>query len=90
VNKAFCRFMREAEADLLGRRIGETRLAMVYPSVQSDAEACGRQRDRVPLRRAFAFALEDGSRNELLCWLRPELNREGRVVAVDGYIHQLS
>jgi serine/threonine protein kinase len=90
VNKAFCRFVRGTATELLGQRIGDTRLGVVYPSIQTEAESCGRRSDRIPTRRTFGFELEGGQRVSLMCWLRPETDDQDRVVRVNGYIHGFS
>ncbi|MFH2008096.1 MAG: protein kinase [bacterium] len=89
-NEAFCYFVRTPLEHLRGRVIEDTRIAIVYPSIQTDADRLIRKPSSGPLQRAFSFELKDGTKSSMLCWLVPQLNDKELVTRLHGYIHLLS
>lgn len=88
-NKAFGTFVRARPEEIRGTPIGDTRLGLVYPGVQTDAESCAKRRRGEPMRRAFAFALTDGTTITMLCWMTRQEVAAGKAPKVHGYIHPL-
>ena len=86
-NDSFCHLVQLPLQQLRGRSVDETRLAVVYPSVQTDALSCVKQKRPEPLQRAFSFELKSGRETSMLCWLQAQLDKKGRVERVNGYIH---
>ncbi len=86
-NESFCRFVHSPIEKIRGRGVQDTRLGMVYPSIHTDVIACVKRRGSQPIQRAFSFALRDGLTSSMLCWLKAQLDKRGRVVRVNGYIH---
>ncbi len=86
-NDSFCHFVNEDLPKLRGRSVDETRLSVVYPSVENDVLSCVRKKQFEPLQLTFSFELKDGRKNTMLCWLKAQLDKNGRVERVNGYIH---
>jgi len=88
-NESFCHLVQLPLQQLRGRNVDETRLAVVYPSVQTDALSCVKNQREEPLQRAFSFELKSGEKSSMLCWLRAQLHKDGHVERVNGYIHPI-
>ena len=86
-NDSFCHLVGLPLQKLRGRSVEETRLAVVYPSIQTDALSCVRKKRPEPLQRTFSFELKSGRKSSMLCWLRAQQDKTGRVERVNGYIH---
>lgn len=88
-NDSFCHFVQLPMQKLRGRSVDETRLALVYPSIKTDALSCAKNQHAEPLQRAFSFELKSGRRSTMLCWLKAQLDKAGKVERVNGYIHPI-
>ncbi len=88
-NDSFCHFVQLPMEQLRGRGVDETRLAVVYPSIQTDALSCVKKGHDEPLQRTFSFELKSGRKTSMLCWLKTQLDKRGRTERVNGYIHPI-
>jgi len=88
-NDSFCHFVQLPMQKLRGLSVDETRLAVVYPSIETDALSCAKNQPAEPLQRAFSFELKNGKKSSMLCWLTAQVDRAGDVERVNGYIHPI-
>jgi len=89
-NDPFCEFVREDRDALLGRRVDETRLGVLYPTVLSELQTCAGQVAPPTIKQVLRFEERDGRSVTWLCWLAPETNAFGEVLRLFGYLHPLS
>lgn len=85
-NEPFAEFARKDVADLAGERIDTTRLGVIYPSVYSDITTCVAEDQPPTLRQTLRYQLQDGRELARGCWIVPELDEEGRVIRLYGYL----
>jgi len=85
-NEPFADFARKDVADLAGERIDTTRLGVIYPSVYSDITTCLAEDQPPTLRQTLRYQLQDGRELARGCWIVPEVDQDGRVARLYGYL----
>lgn len=85
-NEPFADFARKDVADLAGERIDTTRLGVIYPSVFSDITTCLAEDQPPTLRQTLRYQSQDGRDLARGCWIVPELDDNGRVERLYGYL----
>ena len=88
-NKAFRRFVGVKKGEAIGQPVDGTRLAYVYPGIVADVKAAVQRGRRTPLQRVLAFEQPKGTRVPMMCWLTPDVDDQGNVTQINGYIHPL-
>jgi len=85
-NEPFAEFARKDASALAGERIDTTRLGVIYPSVYSDICTCVAEDQPPTLKQSLRYELQDGRELARGCWIVPELDDEGRVKRLYGYL----
>ena len=85
-NEPFCDFVREPRDTVVGKRVDETRLGVVYPQVIRDLRICAEQVAPPTVKQVVVFEARDGRSVTWLCWLVPETNDLDEVQRFFGYL----